>query len=270
MEAHLSGRIAVVTGAARNIGAAISRRLAEDGAFVVLADVEPSVHEVAEQLGADRAASHIVDVSSGEDVDSLFDDTIARFGAVHVLVNNAAVVHAAVRHFLELDEGLWRRVIDVNLTGAYLCSARAARCMAEQRRGVIVNVSSGGATRAHRGMAAYDASKGAIEALTRALALDLAPYGIRAVGVVPGFIFQEGQSEESVERAGKTVPLGRMGLPEDVAAAVAFLVSDDAAYISGSMIVVDGAVLVQQRSPQVESFPLDRFPEVEPTVRNPE
>jgi NAD(P)-dependent dehydrogenase (short-subunit alcohol dehydrogenase family) len=262
VEAPLSGRIAVVTGAARNIGAAVARRLADDGAFVVLADVEPSVHEVAERIGTERAVSHIVDVSSREDVDRLFDDTIARFGTVDVLVNNAAVVLGAVRHFLELDEELWRRVLDVNLTGAYLCSARAARRMAEQRRGVIVNVSSGGATRAHRGMAAYDASKGAIEAFTRALALDLAPYGIRAVGVVPGLIMQEGQSAESIERTDRTVPLGRIGLPEDVAPAVAFLVSDDAAYISGTMVVVDGAVLVQQRSPQIESFPVERFPEV--------
>jgi NAD(P)-dependent dehydrogenase (short-subunit alcohol dehydrogenase family) len=264
VEAHLSGRIAIVTGAARNIGAAVARRLAEDGAFVVLADIEPAVHEVAERLGADRAVAHSVDVGAKEDVDRLFDDTLARFGTVDVLVNNAAVVLGAVRHFLELDEELWNRVIGVNLTGTYLCSARAARCMAEQRRGVIVNVSSGGATRAHRGMVAYDASKGAIEAFTRALALDLAPYGIRAVGVVPGLIQQEGQSAESIERTARTVPLGRIGLPEDVAPAVSFLVSDDAAYITGSLIVVDGAVLVQQRSPQVESFPLERFPEIEP------
>jgi len=132
--------------------------------------------------------------------------------------------------------------------------------MATQGGGVIINMSSGGATRAHRGMVAYDASKGGTEALTRALALDLAPYGVRVVAISPGLIRHEGQTADSVQAAADTVPLARMGAPADIAAAAAFLASDDAAYITGATIVVDGGLLIQQRSPQVETFPVSAFP----------
>jgi len=258
----LAGQTAIVTGAARNIGAAIGRRLAADGAYVCLVDVEPAVLEVAASLGSDRATGYLADVSSAEQVDALFDAVLAERGSFDILVNNAAVVGGAVKHFLEINEEFWDRVVDVNLKGTYLCSLRAAKHMAPANGGVIVTMSSGGATRAHRGMAAYDASKGGIEALTRAMALDLAPYGIRVVGIVPGLIGQDGQTPEMLERTAATVPLGRAGVPNDIASAVSFAVSPDAAYISGSMIVVDGAVLVQQRSPQIESFPVEGFPSV--------
>lgn len=258
---RLKGRTAVITGAGRNIGAACARRLASEGASIALVDVEQRVEEVAAEIGRDRAAAFVADVSSKVAVDEVFEATIERFGGLDILVNNAAIVGGAVRHFLELDEELWDRVLAVNLKGHYLCSARGAQHMARHGGGVIVTMSSGGATRAHRGMASYDAAKGGIEALTRAMALDLAPYGIRAVCVVPGLVSQEGHSEEMIARASATVPLGRPGTPADVAAAVAFAVSDDADYITGSRIVVDGGVLRQQRSPQVESFPPDAFPE---------
>ena len=259
---RLDGRTAVITGAARNIGAACARRLAAEGANVVLLDVEQRVHDLAAEIGADRALAFTADVSSKEAVDDVFDRTIERFGDLHILVNNAAIVGGAVRHFLELDEELWDRVISVNLKGHYLCSFRAAHHMARRGRGVIITMSSGGATRAHRGMAPYDAAKGGIEALTRALALDLAPYGIRTVCVVPGLVYQEGHSDEMNARTSATVPLGRPGQPEDVAAAVAFAVSDDASYITGTTIVVDGGLLHQQRSPQIESFKPADFPKL--------
>ena len=126
----------------------------------------------------------------------------------------------------------------------------------------IITMSSGGASRAHRGMVAYDASKGGIEAMTRALALDLAPYGIRVVGLVPGLIVpsREEMPPEAIAKTDATVPLGRAGLPVDLAGPAVFLASDDAAYMTGSFVTVDGGVLFQQRSPQVETFPLDRFP----------
>ena len=259
---RLDGRTAVITGAARNIGAACARRLAAEGANVVLVDVEERVHEVASEIGNDRALSLLADVSSKAAVDKVFDRAIERFDRIEILVNNAAIVAGAARHFLELDEELWDRVLAVNLKGHYLCSHRAANHMARKGGGVIVTMSSGGATRAHRGMASYDAAKGGIEALTRALALDLAPYGIRTVCVVPGLVYQEGHSEEMIARTSATVPLGRPGQPGDVAAAVAFAVSDDASYINGSNIVVDGGVLVQQRPPQIESFKPDDFPKL--------
>jgi NAD(P)-dependent dehydrogenase (short-subunit alcohol dehydrogenase family) len=152
--------------------------------------------------------------------------------------------------------------VDVNLKGHFLCSLAAARHMARRGSGTIITMSSGGATRAHRGMAAYDASKGGIEALTRALALDLAPYGIRVVGLIPGFIERVGATpDEARAKAGATVPLGRMGTPDELAGPAVFLASDDAAYVTGSFVTVDGGVLSQQRSPQVETFPLERFPE---------
>lgn len=258
----LEGRTAVITGAGRNIGAACARRLASEGANVALVDVEERVEEVAAEIGP-QARAFVSDVSSREAVDQLFESTIEDFGGLDIVVNNAAIVGGAVRHFLEIDEELWDRVLEVNLKGHFLCSSRAAQYMARHGGGVIVTMSSGGATRAHRGMASYDAAKGGIEALTRAMSLDLGPYGIRAVCVVPGLVFQEGQSDEMLARTSETVPLGRPGTPDEVADAVAFAVSDDAAYISGSRIVVDGGVLRQQRPPQIESFPPARFPELD-------
>jgi 3-oxoacyl-[acyl-carrier protein] reductase len=132
--------------------------------------------------------------------------------------------------------------------------------MAKHGGGVILTTSSGGATRAHRGMTAYDASKGGIEALTRALALDLAPYGIRVVGLVPGFIAPDGSTEQDKSKNAATVPLQRAGVSEDMAGPAVFLASDDAAYVTGSLIPVDGGVLVQQRSPGVETFRVEDFP----------
>ena len=258
----LDGRTAVITGAARNIGAACARRLAAEGVNVSLVDVDDRVRDVAAEIGQELALAFVSDVSSKAEVDNVFEETIARFGGVDILVNNAAIVVAAESHFLELTEALWDRVIAVNLKGHYLCSNRAAQHMARHAGGVIVTMSSGGATRSHRGMASYDAAKGGIEALTRAMALDLAPYGIRSVSIVPGLIEQESYSDEMAARTSATVPLGRPGSPEDIAAAVAFAVSDDASYITGSKIVVDGGVLHQQRSPQVESFKLENFPRV--------
>ena len=126
--------------------------------------------------------------------------------------------------------------------------------MARNGGGTIITMSSGGATRAHRGMVAYDASKGGIEAMTRALALDLAPYGIRVVGLVPGLIVpaRETTDPAALARTDATVPLGRAGVPEDIAGPAVFLASEDAQYISGSLVTVDGGVLFQQRSPHRE------------------
>ena len=170
-----------------------------------------------------------------------------------------------MKHFLEIDEPTWDLVLDANLKGHFLCTARAARHMVEQGAGVIINTSSGGASRAHRGMVAYDAAKGGVEAFTRAVALDLAPYGVRCVCIVPGLMETSEQGPAAEERAratAATVPLGRQGTGADIAGAAVFLAGEDAAYLTGSCVYVDGGVLSQQRSPQVETFPLDRFPRV--------
>jgi 3-oxoacyl-[acyl-carrier protein] reductase len=134
--------------------------------------------------------------------------------------------------------------------------------MAANGGGAIVNLSSGGARAAHRGMVAYDASKGGVEAMTRALALDLAPYGIRVNALAPGAIDVWGLDEEERARRGETVPLGRVGTPDDLAGPAVFLASDDARYVTGVVISVDGGLLAQQRSPQVDIFPLSRFPRI--------
>ena len=177
------------------------------------------------------------------------------FGPVDVLVNNAGDV--TISHFLTTDEAWWDHFLTTNLKSQFLTCRRIAPLMAKAGTGCIINMSSGGATRSHRGMVAYDASKGGVEALTRALALETRAVRHPGQRIVPGLIVTRPEHAEPVadERRGKTVPLGRGGTPADLAGPAVFLASDDAAYMTGSTVVVDGGVLVQQRSPQVETFP---------------
>jgi 3-oxoacyl-[acyl-carrier protein] reductase len=261
----LAGKVAVVTGSGRNIGAAIATRFAREGAQVVVADIDgDSAVAVAERIAADGGEAIAVrtDVSRKEDVDALVAAALEAFGGLHVMLSNAGRVRDAVKHVLEADVEFFDGVIAANLRGHYLCSVAAAHHMARHGGGVIITTSSGGATRAHRGMTAYDASKGGIEALTRALALDLAPYNIRVVGLVPGLIAPDGAPPEALARTAATVPLGRAGASEDLAGPAVFLASDDAAYITGSFVTVDGGVLFQQRSPEIETFPVEGFPQL--------
>jgi NAD(P)-dependent dehydrogenase (short-subunit alcohol dehydrogenase family) len=265
VQQRFSNKIVLVTGAAHGIGRAIASRFGIEGAQVIINDVnavgvEATVQQIISNGGL--AVPGIADVSNKEQVDRLFDDVLERFGTVDVLVNNAGLIDVE-RHFLEANEGWWDRVLAVNLKSVFLCSLRAAKVMARRHQGVIINMSSGGASHAHRGMAAYDASKGGIEALTRAMALDLAPYGIRVNALVPGAIDTQGMSPDVKQERGASVPLGRMGETEELAGPAAFLASDDASYITGHILRVDGGLLSQQRSPQVDIFPLSRFPKLE-------
>jgi 3-oxoacyl-[acyl-carrier protein] reductase len=256
---ELDDRVVLVTGAGHGIGRAVAERFAGEGARVIVNDLdEGRAREVA---GAINGTAIAADVASKVAVDDMFDRINSAYHRLDVLVNNAGNIYAA-RHFLEGDEEWWDSVLDVNLKGAYLCSQHAAKMMAQQRSGVIINMSSGGATKAHRGNVAYDASKGGIEAMTRAMALDLAPYGVRVNAIVPGLIRTYDISDEVAKDRGKVVPMGRLGDPEDIAGPTVFLATHDARYITGASIVVDGGVLVQQRSTPVDTFPLDRFPKV--------
>jgi 3-oxoacyl-[acyl-carrier protein] reductase len=258
MPYSLQDRVAIVTGSSRGIGRGIADRLASEGCRVVVngrssETIEPIAQELTRQGG--QAIAVAADVGLANDVDRLFNTTVEKFGGVDILVNNAAWA-SPTAHFLEMDEEHWDTVIRTNLKSAFLCCSRAARLMVDQhRRGSIINISSFAAARSHRQMAAYDATKGGMEAFTRAIAIDLAPFGIRVNVVGPGAIHTEefeAEGEEARQRRGQTVPLGRVGYPADIAGAVAFFASDDASYVTGQILYVDGGMLAQLRSPQVD------------------
>jgi len=262
---RLAGKVAVVTGSGRGIGRAIAIRYAREGVKVVVTDIiGDNAAAVTEEIGAEgnEAIAVTTDVSQPDQVDALVKTAVDTFGGLHVMLCNAGKVRDAVAHVLEADIEHFDAVIAANLRGHYLCSVAAAHHMARHGGGVIITTSSGGATRAHRGMTAYDASKGGIEALTRALALDLAPYGIRVACLVPGLIAPDGAPQEALDRTAATVPLQRAGTSEDMAGPAVFLASDDAAYITASTVVVDGGVLFQQRSPEIETFPVADYPRI--------
>jgi NAD(P)-dependent dehydrogenase (short-subunit alcohol dehydrogenase family) len=263
---EFAGQVAIITGAAQGIGLAIARRFAAEGASVVIADLNAEGAETAAAaIIADggRALAVTADVGQAADVDRVVAATVETFGTVDILVNNAGDV-TTLRHFLDGDEDWWDNMIRTNLKGHYLFIDRVAPIMVKAQGGVIINMSSGGANRSHRGAVAYDASKGAIEAMTRSLAIELAPYGIRVNALVPGLIATHPAHlvEPAKTRRDQTVPLGRGGRPDDLAGPAVFLASADAEYVTGICLVVDGGVLVQQRSPQVEVFGLDQFPRI--------
>jgi len=261
---RFEGQVVIVTGAGHGIGRAVAERFAAEGGRVVVNDIDESrAAEVVRAIvsAGGQAIAVMGDIAETSVVDALFGRTHQEYGPVNVLVNNAGLITMA-RHVLEADEAWWDRVLGVNLRAAFLCSLRAAQIMARRRSGVIINMSSGGATRAHRCNVAYDASKGGIEAMTRAMALDLAPYGVRVNAVVPGLIRTYDIDDETAARRGEVVPMGRLGSPEDLAGPTVFLATDDARYMTGSTLVVDGGVLVQQRSAPVDTSPVSGFPRI--------
>lgn len=260
----LEDKVVLVTGAGNGIGAAIAKRFASVGSIVAVNDVNTegaaATVEAITAAGGNAMAA-VADVSDGEAVGAMIDAVMERHGRIDVVVNNAGLV-SPMLHFFEADEAWWRRIIDVNLTGHFLVSLPSARIMAKQGGGVIINMSSGGATRAHRSFTAYDATKGGIEALTRAMALDLGPYNIRVNALMPGSIDTSGLDFEQRVLRGENVPLGRIGEPVDMTGAALFLASDDASYITGDVIKVDGGMLAQQRSATVDIMPPGDFPAV--------
>jgi 3-oxoacyl-[acyl-carrier protein] reductase len=257
---ELRGKVVVVTGSSRGIGKGIATRFAQEGARVALAarshDALGQVADECRRAGAADVLAVPTDVSQKGEVDALFDQVLAKFGGVDHLINNAGWASPRA-HILEMDEAHFDTVIRTNLKSIYLFCHRAANAMVDRRtRGSIVNISSFAAARAHRAMAAYDATKGGMEAMTRTMAIDLAPFGIRVNVVGPGAIHTEEYApagDAARIARGQTVPLGRVGYPADIAGAVLFLCSDDASYITGHTIYVDGGMLAQLRSPQVDS-----------------
>ena len=265
MHDSLGGKVVLVTGAGRGIGRAIAERFAGAGTSVAVNDIDGEAAAAAAEAVSQRGGTAMAapaDVSDSSQVGAMVDAVMAEHGRIDVLVNNAGIV-SPTRHFFEADEAWWRRIIDVNLTGHFLVSHPVARIMAKNGGGAIINMSSGGATRAHRSFTAYDATKGGIEALTRAMALDLGPYNVRVNALVPGAIDTSGMSLDQRALRGENVPLGRVGEPLDLTGAALFLASDDASYITGETLRVDGGMLAQQRSATVDIIPPGTFPAVE-------
>jgi NAD(P)-dependent dehydrogenase (short-subunit alcohol dehydrogenase family) len=247
---RLDGKVAIVTGASRGIGTAIAHRLASEGARVVITARHPdALKETARSI--EHAGGTVLAVAGDagvrDDVEAMFQKVLDTWNTVDILVNNAAWA-APYAHFLEMDQQHWDAVIRSNLTSVYLHCHRAANIMVDHgTRGSIINISSYAAVRSHRIMAAYDASKGGMETLTRSMAIDLAPFGIRVNVVSPGAI-----QTEAYHPVPDPIPLGRGGHPEEIAAVVAFVASEDASYITGQSICVDGGMLAQLRPPQMD------------------
>lgn len=250
---RLSGKTAIVTGARRGIGRAIALALAREGANVVVSDISQEdcqkvVHEI-EGMGR-RGLALKCDVSSSDDVEDMVKRTVAEFGSVGILVNNAGII--SFKPFLELTDEDWDKTLNVNLKGQFLCARAAARQMVKNKWGRIINIasiSSGGCGIAFPLVAHYTASKGGIIALTEALALELTPQGINVNAICPGAI--DTDMAKGVKEGGQLaqvlarIPKGRLGQPEEIASLAVFLASEESDYISGAAIVIDGGWLTK-------------------------
>ncbi len=241
----LTGKTAIVTGASRGIGLAIARRFVEADARVVIA----SRSAPPEDMQTDSCQWHRADISDAAQVAALFEQAAAHFGRLDVLVNNAGV--QLEKTIAETSDEDWDWVMGINLKGLFLCSRAAIRQMREQGGGVILNLGSVSGQIADYGLAAYCASKAGVHGLTRAIAVDHGPEGIRCNAICPGWIrtamldeaFALADDPAAAERrALSRHPLGRLGAPEDIAAMAAWLASDEASFVSGQFFTVDGAL----------------------------
>jgi 3-oxoacyl-[acyl-carrier protein] reductase len=244
----LSGRVAFVTGASQGIGRACALRLAKDGASVALAARnQEKLNELAREIEAagGKAAAFPLDVSDEEQVKSAIKAAIAQFGKIDILVNNAGITRDQL--VMRMKRGDWDAVLQTNLTSAYLCTQAVTSSMLKQRWGRIINITSVFGQMGQAGQANYAASKAGLIGLTMAIARELGSRNITCNAVAPGFIetsMTEALGAEFKENAVKQIPLGRVGTVDDVASAVAFLASDEASYITGHVLSVNGGMLM--------------------------
>lgn len=249
---NLQNKVALVTGARRGMGRSHALALAGQGAKVVITDTDLNQCEIVADEVRTNGGEVIcfkLDVSNKEDVDNVFDQVIATYGRLDILVNNAGIYES--KPFLEMSEAEWDRTLDINLKGHFLCAQRAAREMAKNKWGRIINIASiasGGVGVGIAGGAHYTASKGGIIGMSETLAIELAPFGITVNVIGPGVIDTPmvgaaNISKEAMDAMLAGVPLKRMGRPEEVSAAVVFLASEEASYVTGATLFVDGGWL---------------------------
>jgi 3-oxoacyl-[acyl-carrier protein] reductase len=248
---RLSGKTALVTGGGRGIGKAIARKFLEEGARVFLCDlVEQRVEEARADLAEiGEVRARVVDVRQRNEVETLVQAMLDDFGQIDILANNAGIARS--EPLLEIDDRSWDEVLAVNLTGVFLCSQLVARAMVRQRSGAIVNMASTNGILGEAAFAHYNATKAGVILLTKTAAIELAPYGIRVNSVCPGFIHtnllsEAGISEREILDYARKIPIGRVGRPEEVANAFAFLASDEASFVTGTELVVDGGQICQE------------------------
>jgi NAD(P)-dependent dehydrogenase (short-subunit alcohol dehydrogenase family) len=253
----LSGKVALVTGGGSGIGRAASLKFAEEGAQVAVVDVdEAAARSVAKEIldVGGKAVAIVADVSSAADAAQMVDTTLRELGALHILYNNAGV--DSTGSVLDGTEEDWDRCLDVNAKGTFLSSKFAAAEIEASGGGAIINQGSVAALVGIREFAAYCAAKGAVVSLTRAMAVDLAPRGIRVNCICPGTVFTPmmepmirkrggGDLQKGLELTVQKYPIGRLGTPEDIARVALFLASDDAAFVTGAVYAADGGMTAQ-------------------------